>query len=180
MKILNRRPLASSTPAMLTVLLGVLVLANGTLADDRDRALINAALDDFHAAAADADRDRYLGHFAPNGVFMGTDDWERWPLAEFTEYVEGRFGTGVGWNYVSEERYMDFSDDGNTAWFDEIMVNERWGRFRGTGVMIRMGSDWKLAHYSLTALVPNEQFEAVSDITNAGFESRKADNKEER
>ncbi|MEM9802988.1 MAG: hypothetical protein AAGA20_21875, partial [Planctomycetota bacterium] len=30
-------------------------------------------LDDWHEAAAVGDRDRYIGHFAPDAVFLGTD-----------------------------------------------------------------------------------------------------------
>jgi len=37
---------------------------------------IDAVLDDWHRAAA-ADEARYFGHFAANGVFMGTDAKER-------------------------------------------------------------------------------------------------------
>lgn len=141
-------------------------------ANTRSPQQINRLLDDFHAAAAAADRERYLNHFAPNGVFMGTDDWERWPLAAFTEYVQERFAGGVGWNYRPTARHLAFAEDGRTAWFDEIMVSERWGRFRGTGVLIVSAGEWKLAHYSLTALVPNEKFEDVSTITKQGFATR--------
>jgi hypothetical protein len=144
-------------------------------ADSDERAAIAAVLDDFHEAAAVADKTRYLAHFAPGGVFMGTDDWERWPLAEFEDYVAQRFAGGTGWTYVSEERHIMFADSGATAWFDEIMVSARWGRFRGTGVMVRREDGWKIAHYSLTALVPNERFEDVSAVTSEGFEARKRD-----
>ncbi len=163
------RPVASGWMALLFA-----VLCSTALAENANpRVPIDALLDDFHAAAAAADRDRYLGHFASNGVFMGTDDWERWPLAEFTAYVDGRFNNGGGWSYRSEERHVQFAESGDTAWFDEIMVSERWGRFRGTGVLIRQSDEWKLAHYSLTALVPNERFAEVSAIATAGFETRK-------
>src|SRR5271170_7515795 len=37
-----------------------------------------AVLDDWHQAAAVSDEARYFGHFAPNGVYMGTDPTERW------------------------------------------------------------------------------------------------------
>jgi hypothetical protein len=154
----------------------VLLPAFVSAADAEDsRAQITAVLDDFHSAAADADRDRYLGHFAANGVFMGTDDWERWPLAEFTAYVEQRFAGGTGWSYVPQQRVIDFADGGNTAWFDEIVVSERWGRFRGTGVLLRLDGTWKIAHYSLTALVPNERFEDVSRVAGEGFAAREKD-----
>jgi ketosteroid isomerase-like protein len=155
------------------VLVGILGLAATATASDTDRAVIDSVLDDFHAAAAAADRERYLGHFSDDGVFMGTDDWERWPLDEFEDYVAGRFENGGGWEYHPEARHIAFAPDGNTAWFDEIAVSPRWGRFRGTGVMLRQGDSWKIAHYSLTALVPNEQFRAVSEITRPAFEARK-------
>ena len=44
---------------------------------------IGAVLDDWHQAASVADEARYFGHFAPNGVFMGTDATERWTAAQY-------------------------------------------------------------------------------------------------
>ncbi len=131
-------------------------------------------LDDFHAAAADADLDRYLGHFTDDAVFMGTDDWERWPIEEFRDYVAQRFEGGTGWTYVPRDRHLSFDSTGNTVWFDEIAVSPRWGRFRGTGVVLRTDLGWKVAHYSLTALVPNERFADVSAVAQDGFAEREA------
>ena len=37
---------------------------------------VAAVLDNWHQAASVADEARYLGHFAPDGVFMGTDATE--------------------------------------------------------------------------------------------------------
>jgi hypothetical protein len=164
--------LSSPLRRLLLPLTATVLLAIAHANAQGDEAQIHALLDDFHLAAAEADRDRYLGHFAPNGVFMGTDDWERWPLAEFTEYVDGRFSGGGGWEYAAEERHVMFAGGGDTAWFDEIMVSPRWGRFRGTGVLLRTDAGWKIAHYSLTALVPNERFAEVSAVTKAGFAAR--------
>lgn len=163
--------------ALLGMPLCLLLIATTVARADEasESAAIGVLLDDFHAAASEADKTRYLGYFAPEGVFMGTDDWERWPLSEFRGYVEERFKGGVGWHYVSEQRHLGFASDGNTAWFDEVMVSTRWGRFRGTGVLTKTDGAWKIAHYSLTALVPNESFEDVSKITTAGFEARSAD-----
>jgi ketosteroid isomerase-like protein len=171
----NRTARRVPTAVLAVVLAGLLAsVPLSVRADDSAaRVRIAAVLDDFHAAAAAGDRDRYLGHFAPNGVFMGTDDWERWPLDEFTTYVTQRFEEGGGWTYTSEQRHIAFSADGDTAWFDEIMLSPRWGRFRGTGVLTLTDGTWKLAHYSLTALVPNERFEDVSAIATEGFAQRK-------
>lgn len=163
---------------MVALLLQTAIVSVAAEQDDpgsaADRQAIHSMLDDFHQAAADADRERYLDHFAPGGVFMGTDDWERWPLGEFREYVAQRFEGGTGWTYRPAERRIAFAGDGDTAWFDEIAVSPRWGRFRGTGVVQRTARGWKIAHYSLTALVPNERFQEVSAITRAGFADRDA------
>ena len=67
-------------------------------------AAVSAALDDWHAAAAEADEERYLAHFAPEAVFLGTDASERWTLAEFTEYVRTYFPRG-GWTYRPHDRH---------------------------------------------------------------------------
>jgi hypothetical protein len=39
-------------------------------------------------------------------------------------------------------------------------------------VLLRSGEGWKIAHYSLTALVPNERFEDVARIAGEGFAAR--------
>src|SRR5262249_42795332 len=52
---------------------------------------IGRVLDDWHDAAAHADEARYFGHFAPGGVFLGTDASERWDVAAFRAYAHPRF-----------------------------------------------------------------------------------------
>jgi hypothetical protein len=53
---------------------------------------ISQLMDGLHYAARQADLDAYLRSFTTTGVFMGTDDWERWtrPIA-LDEYVKERF-----------------------------------------------------------------------------------------
>ena len=113
------------------------LIAASAIADEHDaeRAAIDAVLDDFHDAAASADAERYLGHMTDDAVFMGTDEWERWPKhPDFTDYVAMRFADG-GWSYRSVERHVELA--GDMAWFDEVVFSERNGRFRGTGVLVR-------------------------------------------
>ncbi len=130
-----------------------------------DEKAIIAVLDDFHDAAAKADKDRYLGHFTEDGVFLGTDEWERWPLhPDFTDYVAMRFANG-GWSYHSEKKNISFSKDGTVAWFDETSVSNRYGgRFRGSGVLEKVDGAWKVAQYVLSFLVYNEVAGEVGKI----------------
>ena len=117
---------------------------------------VEAVIDDWHAAAAAADEVRYFGHFASDAVFLGTDDSERWTIAEFRAYARTPFSEGRGWTYRPRERHVLFADDGGLAWFDEKLDNDRYGRVRGTGVLRRTGEGWKIVHYSLSFPIPNE------------------------
>jgi ketosteroid isomerase-like protein len=137
-----------------------------------EEAAIAAVLDDFHDAADKGDKARYLGHFTRDGVFMGTDDWERWPLPAFSAYVDERFKDGKGWSYRAVERHVRLAPGGGTAWFDEITESPKWGRFRGTGVLLKQGDRWKIAHYAMSFLVPNEVWEEVSELARAAGAQR--------
>jgi len=126
---------------------------------------IGKVLDNFHDAAAHADKDRYLGLMTDDAVFMGTDEWERWPKhPDFTDYVDGRFKNG-GWSYKSVERQIRVADSDDIAWFDEVVFSESNGRFRGTGVLTRQNGTWKIAHYAMSFLVLNENWEEVVELT---------------
>lgn len=114
-----------------------------------------AVLDDFHAAAAAADGARYFGHFAEEGVFLGTDAEERWTVAEFKAYAQPHFSKGKGWTYRPRSRDVSISKDGSTAWFDELLDNAKFGTCRGSGVLVRAGGTWKIAQYNLSVPIPN-------------------------
>ncbi len=116
---------------------------------------VTTVLDDFHAAASEADAQRYFAHFAEGAIFLGTDITERWTLEEFRAYAEGPFAEGRGWTYVPRQRHVYYSDDGAAAWFDEILANDNFGDTRGTGVLVRVDGAWKIAQYHLTLPVPN-------------------------
>jgi len=123
---------------------------------------IITVLDDFHDAAAKADGPRYFGLFATDGVFLGTDDTERWTVDEFRAYAEPYFSKGKGWVYVPSDRHIDFSETGTVAWFNEKLDNEKYGRCRGTGVLVRKGSAWRIAQYNLTVPIPNDMLAGVA------------------
>ena len=138
-------------------------ITSAAIADDSEALnAIGATIDRFHAAAARGDKGTYLDTLTEDGVFLGTDEWERWPkVPEFTDYVSGRFADGGGWTYRAVERNVALSDDGNTAWFDEVIVSSSDARFRGTGVLVKTDDRWKIAHYAMSFLVLNEIWEEV-------------------
>ena len=144
----------------------VLFIGGIAAAAHHEEAAIGAVLDDFHDAAAHGDKARYLGHMTDDAVFMGTDEWERWPKhPDFVDYVDGRFKDGSGWRYRSVERELSVADSGDVAWFDEVVYSETNGRFRGTGVLVKQDGTWKIAHYAMSFLVFNENWQDVVELT---------------
>lgn len=125
---------------------------------------IAETLDSFHAAAARADEAAYFGHFAPDGVFLGTDPGERWTVAEFRAWAKPYFSEGKGWAYHAVERHIDIAPDGQTGWFDEVVRNAAYGDLRGTGVLLLVDGEWKIVQYNLTFMVPNDDADAVLAI----------------
>lgn len=125
-------------------------------AESDSRRAVAAVLDDLHAAASEADGDRYFAHFAPDAVFLGTDATERWSIPEFRDYAAPYFGRGQGWTYVATERHVGLAADGKTAWFDERLASQKYGEVRGSGALRKIGDVWKIAQYNLAFPVPND------------------------
>ena len=156
--------------------LAALLLVGGCTIEVRDdltpaREEIDRVLDDFHAAASSADEELYFGHFSGDAVFLGTDDTERWTVEEFRAYVHPFFAAGRGWTYVSSDRFVTLSADRRTAWFDEKLDNDKYGRTRGSGVLILTPDGWKIAHYNLSFTIPNDLAADAVALIRAGAEA---------
>ena len=134
--------------------------------------LIADMLDDFHAAAAAADEERYFAHFTESAVFLGTDPSERWTVAEFKAWAAPYFEGESAWTYHAIERHVDVARCGEVGWFDEVVRNATYGDLRGTGVVVLDEGRWKLAQYNLTFTVPNDDAKAVLDLIKASAAGR--------
>lgn len=119
--------------------------------------VVDVVLDAWHDDASHGRFESYFDAMTEDSVFLGTDASERWTKQEFMGYAREPFSDGNGWAYTASDRFVAFDADGDTAWVDEIMTNEKYGTLRGTAVLRLEGDDWKIAHYSLTFLVPNEK-----------------------
>jgi ketosteroid isomerase-like protein len=124
-------------------------------------------LDAYHAAAAAGNWEAYFALMSDDGVFLGTDASERWPKEEFRAYA----GNHRGWVYLPTDRHINVTPDGNSAWFDEILSSESFGTTRGTGVLIKTASGWKISQYHLTIPIPNPLARQLTD-TIKEFEAR--------
>lgn len=128
-----------------------------TLSEDMEKVVINGVLTSWHVAADQGLHKFYFDQMTDDAVFLGTDSSERWTKDEFMEYARGPFSDGNGWTYTQAESHVAFNDARDTAWADEILENEKYGTLRGTSVLRKVNDRWKIAHYSLTFLVPNEK-----------------------
>jgi len=115
---------------------------------------IDRLLDGLHQDAHEGNFKSYFDRYTPDAIFLGTDKTERWTIEEFKAYAKPAFADGNGWTYSVVER--NWEGAGDTHWFDEILFNEKLGHCRGTGVVQLIEGEWKILHYALTMLVPNE------------------------
>ena len=124
---------------------------------------LDALLNGLHLDAHKGNFESYFDRYSADAVFLGTDKTERWTIEEFKAYAKPAFSDGHGWTYAVIER--NWEGDGNTRWFDEILLNEKLGHCRGTGVVELIKGEWKISHYALTMLVPNSIAAKVGTLT---------------
>ncbi|MDP3277456.1 MAG: nuclear transport factor 2 family protein [Deltaproteobacteria bacterium] len=152
--------LCTHTPACATI-----TSRSAHIATPTERAAVDAVLDDWHAAAAASELDRYMRHMAETGVFLGTDATERWSKSELRTYAARPFAAGHGWRMRARRRAVSVL--GDVAYFDEDLETVSLGPARGTGVLALEAGRWRILQYNLTITVPNERFGAVHALLAA-------------
>jgi len=123
---------------------------------NNENKVVSDVLDNLHKYASQANGELYFDLFNDNAIFFGTDAKERWDKKAFQDYALERFNIGDGWTYYPISRNIYFNVDKNTAWFDEELKNEKYGVFRGTGVLTKQNNVWKINQYNLLLPIPNE------------------------
>lgn len=136
------------------------------------KAGMNRVLDDWHNAAAEGDFERYFNYFASDSaIYMGTDATERWTAAEFKVWSKPYFEDGTAWRFAPVQRHIYIGQKAVVAWFDEQLDTPNLGPARGTGVLVKADTTWKIAHYNLSIPIPN----AVVDTVVAQIEQALGD-----
>jgi ketosteroid isomerase-like protein len=124
---------------------------------------INKVLKDWHTAAAQANFEEYFGLMSDDGIFIGTDATENWQNKEFREFAKPYFDKGKAWSFTTLERNIYTSENGEIAWFDELL-NTQMGICRGSGVLEKTQNGWKIKHYVLSIAIPNENVDEITQI----------------
>ncbi|WP_372920472.1 nuclear transport factor 2 family protein [Salegentibacter sp.] len=127
---------------------------------------INNIIDTWHKAAAEANFEDYFNLMTSDAVFIGTDATENWQNEEFKEFAKPYFDRGKAWSFTSLERNIYFNEDKNIAWFDELL-DTQMGICRGSGVLQKTETGWKIEHYVLSLAIPNENVEEVTHLKNS-------------
>ena len=124
---------------------------------------ISAVLDRLNLASTAADTEGYFDLFTPGARFVGTDASEHWTLAEFRAYASPHFARGSGWSYPATERTITIApiDCRCIAWFEEKLTNASYGETRGSGVLRKTETGWKIEQYVLSFAIPNDKADAV-------------------
>ena len=134
-----------------------------TNSENKEQEQITIVLDNWHKAAADANAKLYFGALTDDAVFIGTDATENWNKKEFEAFAKPFFDKGKAWDFKPLERHIYLSKDQKTAWFDELL--DTWMKVcRGSGVMVKVGNEWKIQHYVLSMTVPNDNTNEVIKI----------------
>ena len=116
---------------------------------------VSKVLDDLNAFATAADFKNYFNLYATESTFIGTDATEIWNKEEFMNYAKPYFDKGKAWNFTSLKRNITFSADGKYAWFDELLETQM-KLCRGSGVLEKIGNQWKIKQYVLSQTIPND------------------------
>lgn len=124
---------------------------------------INRVLENWHAAAGEANFEEYFGLMTDDAVFIGTDATENWQNREFRDFAKPYFDNGKAWSFSTVERNIYAAENGKTVWFDELL-DTQMGLCRGSGVLVKQDDQWKIKHYVLSIAIPNENVSEVTTI----------------
>ena len=124
---------------------------------------VNKTLDAWHKAASEANFNAYFGLMTEDAIFIGTDPSENWNYKNFQAFAKPFFDKGKAWNFKAMERHIYFDESGKIAWLDELL-NTQMKICRGSGVLVKIGKDWKIKHYVLSMTIPNENTDQVIKI----------------
>lgn len=124
---------------------------------------VSKVLDDLNWYAATADFKNYFNLYSEESTYIGTDAKEVWNKKEFMDYAKPHFEKGKAWSFTSLKRNITFSADGKYAWFDELL-DTPMKLCRGSGVLEKIGNQWKIKQYVLSMTIPNDLSNKVIKI----------------
>ena len=146
--------------------LSILLFSSFISADqdiNKEKEKVNSTLDAWHKAASEANYNAYFSLMTEDAIFIGTDATENWNKKDFQAYAKPHFDKGKAWSFTALERHIYFDKTGKAAWFDELL-NTQMKICRGSGVLVKIGKEWKIKHYVLSMTIPNDNSSEVIKV----------------
>jgi len=127
--------------------------------DDTD---LDSLLNGWHGYAAKGEFEKYFEMTTEDFHFLGTDASEDWEKDEFMQFSKPHFADGEAWTFKPLRRNIYKREV--YAHFDEMLNSDHMGLCRGSGVLVKKEDGWKIDHYVLSILVPNENVSELMKI----------------
>lgn len=124
---------------------------------------IATLLDSFNVKAGNADYDGYFKYFTEDAIFIGTDASENWDKKTFMTWAKPYFDEKKTWHFTAVQRNIFLNKTGDLAWFDELL-NTQMKICRGSGVLVKQGTEWKVQQYVLSMTIPNSFADSVTKL----------------
>lgn len=116
---------------------------------------INELIENWHHSASIADSETFFGSMTKDAHYIGTDETEDWLRDEMKEWSKEIFKRESAWDFKTKNRNIYLDEDEKLAWFDETL--DTWmGVCRGSGIVVLTEGEWKIKHYVLSVIVPND------------------------
>ncbi len=141
----------------------LLLFSYFSFAQTKEKKEINTLLDNWHKAATEAKFEAYFSSLAEESIFIGTDATENWNKKQFMDFAKPYFDKGKAWNFTALQRNIYFDKEKEIVWFDELL-NTQMKICRGSGIIVKVGKEWKIKHYVLSMTIPNDNTNDVIKI----------------
>lgn len=126
---------------------------------------VSRVVNSWHRAATDAHFENYFSKMDSIAVFIGTDASENWTKTQFENFSKPYFDKGKAWDFKTMERNIYISKNKQVVWFDELLAT--WmGTCRGSGVLEKNNTEWKIKQYVLSVTIPNDSIQKVIKLKN--------------
>lgn len=153
----NQNLLNLKTKAYILVVLGSIFTCYG------QNESINKSIDQWHIAASKAQAETYFNLMTSDATFVGSDAEEVWDVKAFKKFALPYFSQGKAWTFTPVSRNI-YTSNSKLAWFDEVLTSAHMGLCRGSGVVEFVDNRWKIKHYVLSVIVPNEMVDQLTKM----------------
>ncbi|WP_086477521.1 MULTISPECIES: nuclear transport factor 2 family protein [Arenibacter] len=131
--------------------------------ENLEKEAVRTVLEEWHLAASEARFQDYFNAMSEEAIFIGTEAGERWDKEAFMAYAKPHFDKGKAWSFKILEQHLYFNEAKDMVWFDELL-DTQMKLCRGSGVLQRIHGEWKISHYVLSIVIPNENVSEVVRI----------------